>query len=115
MRGQGLGFGGEGRRSVGAVAQARVALAPYSDPWSQNELGERLSGAGADEIAPAGDSRGDGRGQLLVSLRGERRDGHDPVAKENRAKLRAPSGAQRSLVPAALGPSPLALPVRRFG
>ena len=83
--------------------------------WSQTELGGRLSGAGADEIAPAGDSRGDGRGQLLVSLRGERRDGHDPVAKDNSAKLRASSGVQRLLVPAALGPWPLALPTRRFG
>ena len=115
MRGQGLGVRGQGRRPLGAAHQAWAALGLNSEPWSQNELGGGLSGAGADEIAAAADSRGDGRGQLLLPLRGGRRDGHDPVAKESSAKLRAPSAIQRLLVPAALGPRPSALPIRRFG
>ncbi len=56
----------------------------------QVELGGRLSWAGTWDVGPTADSRGDGRGRLFGSLRGERRDGHGLVAREGLAREAQP-------------------------
>jgi hypothetical protein len=62
-------------------------------------FGGRLSTAGTGAAGSVADSRGDGRGRWFASLRGERRKGHDAVARESIAVVRSARGPRPSALP----------------
>jgi hypothetical protein len=62
-------------------------------------FGGRLSAAGTGAARRIADSRGDGRGRWFASLRGERRKGHDTVARELIAVVRSGRGPRPAALP----------------
>jgi UDP-N-acetylmuramyl pentapeptide synthase len=57
----------------------------------------RLSATDNGAAGSVADSRGDGRGRLFAPLRGERRDGHDAVARDWRLATARQAVADRRL------------------